>query len=224
MNPVRKAQLLSFLGSGLMRLLMATLRFRIVDEVGVLPGRPDQPMIWVFWHNRLFVMPYVFNRFLPRANGAALTSASKDGEILAAFLRRFGLLVVRGSSSRGGARALIEMRRIVATGSAMAITPDGPRGPCYELSPGVVRLAQISGAPVLPVHVRYERCWQLKSWDRFMIPKPFSRVEVRFGPFHPVAATEDEEQFEVERLKLEQVLRDGVDKAPGPGLAAGRAG
>lgn len=224
MNPVRKAQLLSLAGSGLMRLLMATLRFRIIDEVGILPGRADQPAIWVFWHNRLFVMPHVFNRFAPQAKGAALTSASKDGEILAAFLRRFGLMAVRGSSSRGGARALIEMRRVLAQGFTMAITPDGPRGPCYELSPGVVRLAQISGAPLLPVHVHVERCWRLKSWDRFIIPKPFSRVEVRLGPFHPVAATTDEEQFEAERLKLEQVLRGGVEPAPEPVVAAGRAG
>ena len=206
MIPESKARLLGAVGSWLMRALLLTLRFRFEDRARIMATPPEKPLLWAFWHNRLFVMPYVFEHFFPGRPGAALTSASKDGEILAAFLNRFSVRAIRGSSSRGGARALVEMKRAIEHGFIMGITPDGPRGPRYYLNPGVVKLAQVTGGFVLPVRIRYSRFWQLKSWDGFMIPKPFSTVEVVFDVLHAVPATADDDAFEAERVRLEQRL------------------
>ena len=137
--------MLAGLGACLVRLWIFTLRYRIVDRAGVLETPPEKPLLWAFWHNKLFVMPRLFERYFPGRLGAALASASKDGEIISAFLDRFGIRAIRGSSSRGGGRALIEMKRAIEAGYIMAITPDGPRGPRYSISPGVIKLAQITG-------------------------------------------------------------------------------
>ena len=206
MTHEKKARVLAALGSWVMRALLLTLRFRFEDRARVMATPPEKPLLWAFWHNRLFVMPYVFEHFFPGRPGAALTSASKDGEILAAFLNRFGVRAIRGSSSRGGARALVEMKRAIEDGYIMGITPDGPRGPRYHLNPGVVKLAQVTGGFVLPVRVRYSRCWQLKSWDGFMIPKPFATVEITFDTLHEVPPTADDAAFEAERVRMERML------------------
>ena len=206
MTPETKARLLAAPGSWLIRALLITLRFRFEDRARVMATPPEKPLLWAFWHNRLFVMPYVFEHFFPGRPGAALTSASKDGEILAAALNCFGVRAIRGSSSRGGARALVEMKRAIEDGFIMGITPDGPRGPRYRLNPGVVKLAQVTGGFVLPVHVRYSRFWELKSWDGFRIPKPFATVEITFDALHEVPATADDAAFEAERVRMEQML------------------
>jgi lysophospholipid acyltransferase (LPLAT)-like uncharacterized protein len=159
----KKAALLGAIGSRVMRLLFWTLRFRITDRARVLETPPEKPLLWAFWHNRLFVMVYVFEHyFKPMGRlGAALTSQSKDGEFIAAFIQHFSVRPIRGSSSRGGARSLVEMKRAIEEGYIMAITPDGPRGPRYSLSPGVVKLAQITGGFILPIPVTYSSYWRL---------------------------------------------------------------
>ena len=207
MSHVRKAALIAAVGSWIVRLISATLRFRFHDEAGVLAKPPELPVIWAFWHNRLFIFPHMYGRYFPKRRGAALTSASKDGEILAAFLQKFGIQPVRGSSSRRGGVALVEMKALVARGHDIGITPDGPRGPCYRLNPGVIKLAQATGAPVLPVRVRYSSCWRLKSWDQFMIPRPFARVDLTLAPLHRVPETPDDTAFETERARLEAEMR-----------------
>ncbi len=208
MSPESKARLLGAIGSWSMRALLFTLRFRFEDRARIMATPPEKPLLWAFWHNRLFVMPYVFEHFFPGRPGAALTSASKDGEILAAFLKRFSVRAIRGSSSSGGARALVEMKRAIENGYIMGITPDGPRGPRYHLNPGVVKLAQVTGGFVLPVRIRYSRFWQLKSWDGFMIPKPFATVEITFDTLHKVLPTKNQDAFEAERIHLERTLAD----------------
>ena len=211
MTHERKAQFIAALGSRVARLLFATLRFRLIDHAGVLATPPQKPLLWAFWHNRLCVSAYMFERYFPDRPGAALASKSKDGEIIAAFLNCFGIRPIRGSSSRGGARALVEMKRAMDKGYIVAITPDGPRGPRYHLNPGVVKLAQVTGGTVMPMHIEYSRCWRLKSWDGFMIPKPFTKVTITFDAVHTVRPTTDEVEFEAERGRLEQALRrDGA--------------
>lgn len=207
MTHERKAQLIAAVGAGIARALFATLRFRFIDHARILTAPPQQPLLWAFWHNRLFVSAYMFERYFPARPGAALASQSKDGEIIAAFINRFGLRPIRGSSSRGGGRALVEMKRAFDAGFDVAITPDGPRGPRYRLNPGVIKLAQLTGGTVLPMHIAYSRCWRLKSWDGFMIPKPFAVVEITFDTLHHVNAASDEAEFEAERLRLECALR-----------------
>jgi lysophospholipid acyltransferase (LPLAT)-like uncharacterized protein len=206
-NSEEKARLLAALGSRLMRLLFNTLRFRIHDPAGLLSAPPEKPLLWAFWHNQLFISPYFWERFFPARRGAALASQSKDGEIIAAIIRCFGLRPIRGSSSRGGGRALVEMTHALAAGFDVAITPDGPRGPRHRVNPGVVKLAQLTGTPVLPMHIAYSRCWRLKSWDGFMIPQPFALVEITLDALHNIPPTATDEEFEAQRLRLEQILR-----------------
>lgn len=207
MTPEKKARLIAAVASRLMRLLFGTLRFRVTDPAGVLAMTPPRPLLWVFWHNQLFISPYFWERFCPSRRGAALASKSSDGEIIAAIIRCFGLRPIRGSSSRGGSRALLEMKRAFDDGFDVAITPDGPRGPCYHVNPGVVKLAQLTGGQVFPMHIQYSRCWRLKSWDGFMIPKPFATATITLDPLYPIPQTATEVEFEDARAKLELRLR-----------------
>ena len=212
MTPAQQADWIGAIGARLIRLWLWTIRFQTVDHAGVLATPPEKPLLWCFWHNRLFVMAPMFERFFPGRPGAALASASRDGAIIAAVMERFGIRAIRGSSSRRGAAALIEMRRAIASGKITALTPDGPRGPRYRINPGVIKLAQLTGGTILPLHVSYSRCWRLKSWDGFMIPKPFATIRVTFAPLHHVAPTSDEAAFEAERARFEKVLRAPDDE------------
>ena len=209
MTPERKARLAATLGAPLLRALFATLRFEITDHARVLATPPEKPLLWAFWHNRLLIMTHVFAHYFGSKGrlGATLISQSKDGAIIAAIVEKFGIRPIRGSSSRGGARSLVEMKRAIEAGYIMAITPDGPRGPRYVLSPGVVKLAQVTGGFILPVHVTYSSCWRLKSWDGFMIPKPFATVNITFDLLHQIPPTADETEFEYQRVRLERMLR-----------------
>jgi hypothetical protein len=203
----RKASIIGAVGACLLKALMVTLRFRVEDRAGVA-GRGDvPPVIWAFWHNRILVVPHMFSRYFRPRRGAALTSASKDGELLAQFIKRFGILPVRGSSSRRGAAALLEMVALMESGCDIGITPDGPRGPRYSLNSGIVKLAQTTGAAIVPLGVEYSRCIRLKSWDAFMIPLPFSRVNITLGEPIRVAKTSTDDEFEAERQRVEIILQ-----------------
>ncbi len=191
----------------LVRLLALTLRIRIEDRCGILAQRPEGSLIWAFWHNRILVMPWIYRRHLSDRNGAVLTSASRDGAVLAETMRNFGVSAVRGSSSRRGGQAMVELVKWIAKGHDVVIIPDGPRGPSYHLQPGIVKLAQKTGAGILPILVDYHSYWELKSWDQFRIPKPFSKVVVELGGYETVDSDIDGERFEGERLRLEGVLK-----------------
>jgi lysophospholipid acyltransferase (LPLAT)-like uncharacterized protein len=166
------------------RLIALTWRCRFIDVHNFL-RQPHGPMIFCIWHNRLGLSMVIWERFAQKkihSSGlVALISASHDGGVLARALRYFNVEAVRGSSSRRGAQALLELTSYTDRGYSIAITPDGPRGPCYVVQDGIIALAQLSGSPILPVstHVRWKLT--LKSWDRFQIPLPFARCEVRLG-------------------------------------------
>ena len=189
-----------------------TLRFSVDDRAGVFGRTHDSSRIWSMWHNRVLLFPYVVRRFVPGTWGSSLISASRDGGLLADFVKRFGYDAARGSSSRRGAGAILELANVLEKGGAVAITPDGPRGPRYVLGPGIIMLAQQSGAPVLPMNFEYSSCWRLKSWDRFIIPKPFSTVRIKVGLPHEVRATPTNEEFEAERLRLQSAMMDLVER------------
>ena len=192
----------------LLRLLIATLRFEL-ETPELLPAlNARQTAILVIWHNRLLLMPHVWHCYMAqgRPQCKAMTSTSRDGELIAQFLLRFDVGPVRGSATRRGMGALRELLGWLKRGHDICITPDGSRGPIYELKPGVVTLAQLSGAPLLPIAINYSRAWRLNSWDRFLIPKPFSRVNVRFGPLHAVERTQNDADFEAERRRCEEIL------------------
>jgi lysophospholipid acyltransferase (LPLAT)-like uncharacterized protein len=199
-----KPRVLGFVMGSFIRLLTKTLRVRITDDSGLLSDPPRHGLIWMFWHNRMLIVPSLYSRYTRKFRQAAvLTSASRDGAMLASVMRRFGLRAVRGSSSRRGAQAMIECRRLLRQNYYIGITPDGPRGPLYEMQPGVVQLARLCAVPIVPITVEYERAWRLKSWDRFFIPKPFSVVHVHFLALVQVPA---EEEPEAARQRLTALL------------------
>jgi len=205
----RRARLIAAIGHWLVRAIVCTLRIRVEDRAGVTARPVLPPVLWAFWHNRLFIVPQLFARFHRR--GAALTSASKDGELLAAVLARFNVRAVRGSSSRRGAAAWLELRHAFEDGWDVGITPDGPRGPRYHVNPGLVLLAQKTGAPILPLRIRYSRKLELKSWDGFQIPLPFARVDVVLDELVHFEDVQTNEQFEAARARLETLLRKDID-------------
>jgi lysophospholipid acyltransferase (LPLAT)-like uncharacterized protein len=206
-----RARWLIAFGYWLLQIWARTLRFEIDDRAGLIGAPPNERYIGALWHNRLLLFPFVLKRYLPQREGAALISASRDGAILADLVERFGYDVVRGSSSRKGASAMRQLAEVIATGKDAVITPDGPRGPAYELGQGIVYLAQQSGAAVVPVNMEYSSCWRVKSWDRFILPKPFSKVRVIFGQPHRVAQTGNDEEFEHERACLQNAMLDLVE-------------
>jgi lysophospholipid acyltransferase (LPLAT)-like uncharacterized protein len=152
-----------------------TLRYRDVCDPGALPGYDTPPpAVYAFWHRCLLAGAWRF-----RHNGVAiLISRSFDGELIARTVERLGFIAIRGSSSRDGAAGLRNLQRAYLAGHYCAVTADGPRGPAQIAKPGVVQLAKLAGSTVGAFYVHPERAWQLRSWDRFLIPKPFSRVTV----------------------------------------------
>ena len=185
-----------------------TQRFRITDSHGVLVGAARQPAIFAIWHNRLAFSLVIHEYFIqPRSEGrrlAALVSASRDGALLASVLEAFGVQPVRGSSSRRGAQALVELRSWAERGLNLAITPDGPRGPCYKAQPGVLALARATGRPLIPVALNTPWKLSLRSWDRFQIPLPFGPSEVVFGP--PIHVPDDPAALEPALARLQHEL------------------
>lgn len=210
-SPAQRAAGLA--GAALLRLLFRTLRVRVRDEGAFLTSPPPHPVIYAFWHNRILAITATFLRVYParRSGVLVLTSASRDGMWLGQLAARLGMGSVRGSSSRRGAAAMRELLARVAAGHDIAITPDGPRGPRYQLGSGLVYLAQKAGIPILPCHAKFHGALRLKTWDRFAIPVPFSRVEVTLGtPIH-VPATAGGDAFEAACRKIESALQAGAD-------------
>lgn len=159
-------------------------------------------MIVIFWHGGMLV-PWFAHR---GSRCAALVSGSGDGEVLAAILHHWGIRVVRGSSSKGGSEAIQEMVRLVEEGFSVLITPDGPRGPAEYLKIGALVVAQRTGAPLLLCAPRYRRAWQLKSWDGFRLPKPYSRVDMKWNGPIVIPPECVHEALEVKRMEIERLL------------------
>lgn len=192
------------------RLLASTWRIRLQDDSGLSGPAVVPPVIWVLWHNRLLIIPILYERLYRHRKGAALISRSRDGAILARCIECFGGVPVRGSSSRGGATALAEMKRKMAEGYDAYITPDGPRGPRYSVAPGVLWLAQATHAPLLQVSMECSRAWRLGRWDGFFIPQPFAKIEVTLRPLYEVTATPAPEDFTQETERLRRSMMSGT--------------
>jgi lysophospholipid acyltransferase (LPLAT)-like uncharacterized protein len=189
------------------RLVSASLRCGWKDHSGLSNATDGKPVIFCLWHNRLAISMIVHRRH-PRKL-AALVSASKDGALLAAVLGRFGVEQVRGSSSRRGPQALLELTTKGENGFDLAVTPDGPKGPRYIVQAGVISLAQVTGFPIVPVTCNMFRKVCVKSWDGFQIPLPFSRCELILNK--PILVPRDaaEERREELRKELETSLTAG---------------
>lgn len=197
---IRAADLAFYL---LIRLLGATTRFSVEGwEHWEAASRGGGLPIYAFWHDRIFLGTYFFRR----RRIVVMTSQSFDGEYIARFIQRFGYGAARGSSTRGGVGALVEMARLVRAGCPAGFTIDGPKGPRHEAKTGALLLAKKTGQAVLPFSVNAESFWEVKSWDRFQIPRPFTRAIVRIAPPIRVPADADDAALAEKRDELQRAL------------------
>ncbi|HWQ92738.1 MAG TPA: lysophospholipid acyltransferase family protein [Clostridia bacterium] len=196
----------------IVRMVSATVRYRWHDRSGRFLESHTGPAIYCVWHNRLALCMPIYYGYIhkhTRAQGlAALVSASKDGGFLAAILRCFRVQPVRGSSSRRGAQALLELTTWSERGYDLAITPDGPRGPRYVVQEGIMSLAQVTGFPVVPISYNLNRKIAVHSWDRFLIPLPFSTCDAAIGQPVRVPREASPEERQGLRRQLESTLRE----------------
>ena len=162
----------------LIRLWGMSLRFELSPAGFQAYTKRDEPVAMVLWHNRLFLAAEIVRRFRGGRPAYALVSASQDGAWLTAFFSLAGMRTVRGSSSRLGREAASALVEVLRAGHDIGITPDGPRGPCYDLKPGTVIVTRRTRSPMLIIGAEFESAWRLRSWDRFYLPKPFSRVRM----------------------------------------------
>ena len=186
------------------RLYVATLRLTVINEQAWLDHyRSGGRILLCGWHQQLYPMIAYLGKHRP----SIMISRSKDGEFIARVAQRIGWLPVRGSSSKGGASALRQMLEALETRRIGGHVLDGPRGPSGKVKKGAIFMATSTGAALVPVRVRPEKAWFFrKSWDRFFVPKPFSKVTVTFGDPTTVAKTDDLEQLEAYRVQLETAM------------------
>jgi len=198
-----QARLISSAGYPLIAVLGSTLRWRL-DGLENFDGvlRSGRQPIMAFWHGRILPAAYYFRR----RGIVVITSENFDGEWIAGIIERFGYGTARGSTSRGGRKALLQLTREMAAGKPAGFTIDGPRGPARVAQPGAVWLAKATGNPVLPFHLEANRYWTMKSWDRTQIPKPFATVALAVGEPFMVPSDADDSAIEGARRSLEQRL------------------
>jgi lysophospholipid acyltransferase (LPLAT)-like uncharacterized protein len=199
---IRAADLVFYV---LINLIGLTARFEVIDWENHEKAEANGGLpIYVFWHDRIFLTTYWWrNRRI-----VVMTSRSFDGEYIARFIQRFGYGAVRGSSTRGGVGAVVEMARLMRAGCTTAFTIDGPKGPPHVAKMGAVLLAKKSGHPIVPVTMALAKYWTAPSWDNFQIPKPFTRARVYVAPPIYVASDADEQTLNSKRDELQNVLDD----------------
>jgi hypothetical protein len=182
-----------------------TWRFEVIAEEGVVPvlfGEKPGPEIYCFWHQCVLPCTVYFRK----SHAVILISRSFDGELITQILRMFGFDAVRGSSSRGGREGLLGLKHILESGKTAIFTADGPLGPIYQTKMGPIKLAQMTGAPIGAFHLEPEHAWTLGSWDRFLVPKPFTRIVVSWAQWTRVSTDLDAEEFEPKRAELNAAI------------------
>ena len=184
-----------------------TWRFEVIAEEGVIPVREGQKAgseIYCFWHQCVLPCAFYF-----RASGAViLISQSFDGELITRILRLFGFDAIRGSSSRGAREGLLGLAEVVESGRTAIFTADGPRGPIYQTKMGPIKLAQMTGAPIGAFHLEPKRARTMRSWDKFLVPMPFTRICVSWAQWTKVPADLPAEQFEGKRQELNGAIEN----------------
>ena len=182
-----------------------TWRFEVIAEDGVTPvlfGEKPGPEIYCFWHQCVLPCTVYFRR----SRAIILISRSYDGELITRILKMFGFGAVRGSSSRGAREGLLGLKDVIESGRTAIFTADGPRGPIYKTKMGPIKLAQMTGAPIGVFHLQPERAWTMRSWDRFLVPKPFTRIAVSWAQWTHVPTDLPDEAFEQKREELNAAL------------------
>ena len=193
---------------GLFTLIGLTWRFEEIAEEGVTPllwGEGAGARIFCFWHQ--CVLPCTI--YFRRTHATILISQSFDGELITRVLGLFGFRAVRGSSSRGAREGLLGLKQVIEDGGPAIFTADGPRGPIYRTKMGPIKLAQVTGALIGAFHLEPEHAWTMRSWDRFLIPRPFTRIVVSWAQWTHVPTNLTDDHFEVMR----QQLNDAIERA-----------
>jgi lysophospholipid acyltransferase (LPLAT)-like uncharacterized protein len=190
-------------GAAFLTTLLRSTRLRVLNGEALAAAEAAHGAAVVpLWHGQLLAPTFAFRN----RSYATMASQSADGEYIARMLYHWGYQVARGSSSRGGDSALRELAELVRRGHTAALTADGPRGPRHRLKHGVLRLARMTGVPVVPVVAAAERAWRLNSWDRFMIPQPLSRVVVLFGEAVTIPEDMAQEALTAESARIEGIM------------------
>ena len=197
-------RMIIFAGYWFIRLIGPTLRVCVSFEPGAQEALESRPLIASFWHSSLIPATYICRDLGVRV----MSSYSYDGEYMGRIIRKFGFVAVKGSSSRNAVRALLGLRRALEEGWTVAFTLDGPRGPRHKVKPGPVALGRSSGVPLTMFHAAVDKAWVLNTWDQLIIPKPFSRVLLRFGKLIPIPRNASDE--DIERYQSE--LQDALDR------------
>lgn len=194
--------LISWVTTIAVRLIGPTMKFAVSCEENSPISLEQRPFVYSFWHQCTFAATYLWRDLDIRV----MSSTSFDGEFTARMIRRFGFVPVRGSSSRGAVRGLLGMRKEIEAGYTVAFTIDGPRGPRFVTKPGPVLLARSSRVPMAVFHIAIDRAWTLRTWDRLLVPKPFSRALMRVGSLIPVPEDMPSEQLEQYNGRLQSSL------------------
>jgi hypothetical protein len=189
----------------LLRIVSLTWRFEVIAAEGVTPlllGLGAGAQIFCFWHQ--CVLPCAI--YFRRSHGTILISRSFDGELITRILEIFGFHAVRGSSSRGAREGLLGLKQVIDNGKPAIFTADGPRGPIYRTKMGPIKLAQITGAPIGCFHLEPQHSWTMRSWDNFLVPRPFTRIVVSWGPWTTIPIDLPSEEFEAKREELNSAI------------------
>jgi len=202
--------LASWIGPILIYILGMTLKIEWVGEENLdILRKEKKSVIYAFWHGRMLI--FTFSHRKQKIH--VLISQHRDGEFIARIIRNLGFVTVRGSTTRGGSKAIFEICERTASGFDVAITPDGPRGPGFQVHPGIMYVAQRSGMSIVPITNSAKNRWNLSSWDRFLIPKPFSKAVIMLGKPIYVPAESTQQELEEIRSDLERQLGELTQKA-----------
>lgn len=189
----------------LLRIISCTWRFEVIAEEGITPvlfGEKPGPEIYCFWHQCVLPCTVYFRH----SRAVILISKSFDGELITRILKLFGFDAVRGSSTRGAREGLLGLTHIIETGRTAIFTADGPLGPIYRTKMGPIKLAQMTGAPIGAFHLQPEHAWVISSWDKFLVPKPFTRICVSWAQWTRVSSDLPLEDFERKRAELNAAI------------------
>ena len=189
----------------LLRVVSLTWRFEVIAEEGATPllqGLGAGAEIFCFWHQ--CVLPCAI--YFRRTHGTILISRSFDGELITRILEMFGFHAVRGSSSRGAREGILGLKHVIESGKPAVFTADGPRGPIYQTKMGPIKLAQMTGARIGSFHLEPERAWVMRSWDHFLVPKPFTRIVVSWAQWTHVPTDLPTDEFETKRAELNAAI------------------
>jgi len=202
--------LASWIGPVLIYILGMTLKIEWVGEENLdILRKEKKSVIYAFWHGRMLIFTYSHRK----QKIHVLISQHRDGEFIARIIHHLGFVSVRGSTTRGGSKAIFEMCEKTTSGFDVAVTPDGPKGPGFQVHPGIIYTAQRSGMPILPITNSAKGRWNLSSWDRFLIPKPFSKAVIMLGKPIQVSDEATSEELEEKRIDLEKQLEELTQKA-----------